>query len=129
MAAPSDAPTTGRHSYGREDRAAVRAVCRLVLVRDGTGGTKDAIRGVAGYGVSSDMRSTMCVSRPEGSFVVDISAAEIDGRRGVERELFGSLPTLRQGRFSQSLERGLAVLASFRADRDLRGVSEIAAST
>lgn len=38
----------------------------------------------------------------------------------------GNVPTLREPRYSQSLERGLAILTSFSAERHTLGIAEIA---
>jgi hypothetical protein len=47
-------------------------------------------------------------------------------RVSVSEEVMPVLPTLREARYSQSLERGLAILACFTAERLLLGISEIA---
>jgi IclR family transcriptional regulator, pca regulon regulatory protein len=46
--------------------------------------------------------------------------------RGLDREEGWSIPSLREPRYSQSLERGLAILTSFTPERPVRGIAEVA---
>jgi IclR family pca regulon transcriptional regulator len=45
---------------------------------------------------------------------------------GIDREEGWSIPSLREPRYSQSLERGLAILTSFTPERPVRGIAEVA---
>ena len=47
-------------------------------------------------------------------------------RISAEGELLASVPTLREPRYSQSLERGLAILSCFTPERPILGVADIA---
>jgi IclR family transcriptional regulator, pca regulon regulatory protein len=47
-------------------------------------------------------------------------------RLGADGELLQSIPTLRDPRYSQSLERGLAILGCFTSERRMRGIADIA---
>lgn len=46
--------------------------------------------------------------------------------RGADGELLQTIPTLRDPRYSQSLERGLAILGCFTSQRRMRGIADIA---
>jgi IclR family pca regulon transcriptional regulator len=45
---------------------------------------------------------------------------------GFDRDEGWSIPSLREPRYSQSLERGLAILTSFTPERPVRGIAEVA---
>lgn len=47
-------------------------------------------------------------------------------RRGIDGEELWSVPSLREPRYSQSLERGLAILGCFTPDRPVLGIADIA---
>lgn len=47
-------------------------------------------------------------------------------RRGIDGEELWSVPSLREPRYSQSLERGLAILGCFAPDRPVLGIADIA---
>jgi IclR family pca regulon transcriptional regulator len=48
------------------------------------------------------------------------------GARSSEREPRETVPRLRESRYSQSLERGLAILACFTPERPVWGISDLA---
>ena len=47
-------------------------------------------------------------------------------RRGIDGEELWSIPSLREPRYSQSLERGLAILGCFTPERPVLGIADIA---